>query len=188
MTIPLTYPVFKREIANNMYQASAYFLAKLVASILTFFIYPLLCTTFTIWFFGLQVLTFKTFCSWWLDLSLVAFVGSAFGMMLGCLLTDGMSAILVNNVFVILFSLGGGLLINVNSSFVAKFLGWVSPFKYGSELILRRLLDGQNSDASDEVLNFLGYQVGSATCIWTLIMMYLGCIGVGLVALVFRAK
>ena len=142
MTIPLTYPVFKREISNNMYDASAYFLAKLIASILTFFIYPLLCTTFTIWFFGLQVLTFGTFCSWWLDLTLVAFVGSAFGMMLGCIMTDGVSAILVNNVCVILFTLGGGLFTNVNTGFYAKFLGWVSPLKYGSELILRRLLDG----------------------------------------------
>lgn len=57
-------------------------------------------------------------------------------------MTDGVSAILVNNVCVILFTLGGGLFTNVNTGFFAKFLGWISPLKYGSELILRRLLDG----------------------------------------------
>lgn len=134
------------------------------------------------------MLTFKTFLSWWFDLSLVAFVGSAFGMMLGCLLTDGSNAILVNSGCIMLFTLGGGLFANINSSFVAEFLGWVSPLKYGSELILRRLLDGQNLDASDEVLSVIGYTAGGATCVWILIMMYIGCVSVGLVALVFRAK
>lgn len=152
MTIPLTYPVFKREIQNNMYDPAAYFFAKLLASILTFFFYPLLCTTFTIWFFGLPVLTFVTYLSWALDLTLVAFTGSAFGMMIGCIISDGTTAILVCNLCVLFFSLGGGLFTNINSSWFAKFLGFVSPLDYGSELILRHLLNGKTEAATQLIL------------------------------------
>jgi hypothetical protein len=69
-----------------MYTPSAYYWAKVSISSLTFFFYPFLLTLCSIWLFGLPVMGFKGFCEWWGILTIMAFVGSSFGFMLGCIL------------------------------------------------------------------------------------------------------
>ncbi len=142
--VPQTYPIFKREISNNMYGASSYYFARTLISIMTFFFYPFLLTLCMIWFIGLQVLNFTVFVSWCLDLLLICLVASSIGMTIGCIVPESSQAILVANLVVIMCNLGAGLLANTNSGYLIKFLGWVSPEHYGMELIMRRLLDGRN--------------------------------------------
>ena len=63
----------------------------------------------------------------------------------------------------ILFNLGGGSFSNLgNANFVGKFLGYISPMRYASELLLRRLLSEKTY--KDYVFYFFDYQYGEATC------------------------
>ena len=86
--VPQTYPIFKREISNNMYGASSYYFARTVISIMTFFFYPFLLTLCMIWFIGLPVLNFTVFVSWCLDLLLICLVASSIGMTIGCIVPE----------------------------------------------------------------------------------------------------
>lgn len=142
MQIPQVYPVFKREILNNTYSPTSYYLARNAWSIITFFIYPLITTSCMIWFLGLHNFNATVFWSWTLDLFLINLVGSSLGMTGGCIWPEQLTAILACNLLCILFAMGAGLLANVNSSKFVRFLGWVSPLHYGIELIMRHLLSG----------------------------------------------
>ena len=76
---------------------------------------------------------------------MTAFCGSAFGMMLGCYFTNEITAMLVNELLIILISMGSGMLVNTGSSasFVIKFITWISPIHYSCDLLMYRLLDGR---------------------------------------------
>jgi hypothetical protein len=55
--------------------------------------------------------------------------------------------------------MGAGFLVNTNSSsrWIIKFLGWISPLKYATQLLLVRVLDGKDQVISDGVLSYFGY-------------------------------
>jgi len=110
-----------------MYTPTAYYFSRLMISILTFVLYPLICTTCIIWFLDLKVFGFKVFFGWFLDLWLISLVGNSLGLTIGCIVPDVMPAILYGNLVLILFNMGAGLLANVNSNYLVKFLGWISP-------------------------------------------------------------
>jgi len=78
-----------------MYSPTASYFAKVVVSSATFFFYPFLLSLFSIWFYGLPVMGFKGFCEWWGILTITAFVGSSFGMTMGCILANGNTAQMV---------------------------------------------------------------------------------------------
>lgn len=101
--IPQTYAVFKRETSNNMYSATAYYFARQAVSILTFVLYPIICTLCMIWFLGLPVLDTATFFEWFLDLFLISLVGNSLGLTIGCIVPDVLQAILYGNLIAILF-------------------------------------------------------------------------------------
>ena len=86
--VPKTYPIFKREIQNNMYGATAYYFSRTLGSWLTFFFYPFLLTACMIWFIGLEEITITVFFGWCLDLLLVCLVASSVGMTIGCIVTE----------------------------------------------------------------------------------------------------
>lgn len=71
-----------------------------------------------------------------------ATAGFSFGMMLGTIIDDENSAVSTNLLFGMLFSLGGGMYANTgeSSNLLIKLIGWVSPMRYSSELLLRRIL------------------------------------------------
>ena len=54
LQIPVARPVFMREVANRMYSTSAYYLASSTASMFSFFIYPLVVTLVSFYFFKLD--------------------------------------------------------------------------------------------------------------------------------------
>lgn len=92
MALPQSYPVYKREIANNMYSITASYYSRVTVATMTFFFYPFLLTTCSIWFYDLQMMGIKGFCQWWGILTITAFVGSSFGMTMGCLFPVGNTA------------------------------------------------------------------------------------------------
>lgn len=185
--IPRTYPIFKREVSNNMYGATSYYLARTLISIMTFFFYPFLLTLCMIWFLALPVLNFTVFVGWVLDLLLICLVASSIGMTIGCIVPESSQAILVANLVVTMMNLGAGLLANTNTGYLVRFLGWVSPQHYGMELIMRRLLDGKNEKISNDVLSFLGYDYGTDVCYYVLLSMLVFYILIGWIAISFRA-
>ena len=71
-----------------------------------------------------------------------AAAGFSFGMMLGTIIDDESSGVSTNLLFGMLFSLGGGMYANTgeSSNIFIKLIGLVSPMRYSSELLLRRIL------------------------------------------------
>lgn len=63
----------------------------------------------------------------------------------------------------ILFNLGAGSFSNLgNSNWMGTFLSYISPMRYASELLLRRLLS--EKFYQDYVYEFFHYEYGVATC------------------------
>lgn len=166
------YPVFKREISNNMYGVSPYFLAVNCCSLLSFWFYPLLVSCFLFFILGLPVIDFFAFFQFWATLTMICCCGSAFGMMWGCILTNEIVAIAINQMFVILFNMGSGMLINTGSSanFFIKGLSWISPIHYACELLMFRFLDGKNELVSSTIKEYLGFTYTPIHC-----YVYMAC-------------
>merc|ERR1712134_37301 len=131
----------KREVSNNMFSTTAYYWAQMTCSILTFFWYPFLLTCTEIWWFGLRYMSFKGFCEWWGILTLTCFVGSAFGFMMGCSLPKFNNAQIVVTLFIMLFSLGAGFLVNAGSgaTWLVQVVTRCSPLYYACELMFKRI-------------------------------------------------
>ena len=110
-----------------MYGPTAYFFSRLLVSIMSFVLYPLTCTLIMIWFLGLQVFNVRVFFGWFLDLWLISLVGNSCGLAVGCIVPDEMTAILYGNLILLVFFMGAGLMANVNSGYLVRFLGWISP-------------------------------------------------------------
>jgi len=129
-----------------MYKVTPYFLAVNSVALMSFWFYPIITTTCVFYGLGMPIHTARAFFDWMGALMLTAFCGSAFGMMWGCVLTDGITALMLNQLFVLLFSLGQGFMVNTSSSakIVIKILSWISPLHYTTELLMYRLLDGKN--------------------------------------------
>jgi len=138
--------VFKREISNTMYKVTPYFLAINCVALLSFWFYPVITTSCIFYGLGLRVQSARAFFDWMGTLTLTAFCGSAFGMIWGCSLTSPIPGLALNQLCVALFSMGSGMLVNTgsSSSYLIKFLSWISPLHYSLELLMYRLLDGRN--------------------------------------------
>lgn len=148
-SLPQIYPVYKREISNNMYNVTASYFARVAVSICTFFFYPFLLTLFSIWFYSLPYMGIKGFCEYWGILTIMAFVGSSFGMTMGCIVPDSTKAMGIAQLFVMMFNMGAGFLQNTSNGAnpAIRFLSWVSPMHYACELMLGRILAGRDNEA-----------------------------------------
>lgn len=92
MSLPQAYPVYRREVANNMYSPTASYFARISIAMVTFFFYPFLLSLCSVWFYGFPYMGIIGFLEYAGILTMVAFVGSAFGMSMGCLLPTGNNA------------------------------------------------------------------------------------------------
>ena len=56
---------------------------------------------------------------------------------------------MISQMSVIVFVFGSGIIANMNTNnFLLKFFGWISPFRYGTEMMFHTLLSGkENVDA-----------------------------------------
>lgn len=139
---------------NNMYRPTPFFISRVVMTALIFFLYPFMVTMTVIWWLGLPLLSVGFFVSWWLTMTLVAFVGSALGLSLGALFPNPFTAVNMNTVIIIFFTFGAGFYANTSSTanFLVRIISWVSPLKYGCEMLFRQLLIGKPTQYTDQVL------------------------------------
>lgn len=191
VSLPQIYPVYKREISNNMYSPTASYFARCTVASMTFFFYPFLLTLCSIWFYDLQYMGIKGFCEWWGILTLTAFVGSSFGMTLGCVLPTGNAAQNSASLFVNMFAMGAGFLANAanNANWFVLGLSYISPLHFSCELLLRRILAGRDNEIiNQEILAFFGYTKGAPTCVAVLVGFWFGFTILGWLVLVWRGK
>ena len=144
MQMPQWRPVYVREQANKLYSPSAYFFAGWLVSTLNMMYYPLLVAGITFHYIGFLDNSFETFLRWFLGLFIQAFSGASFGFMFGAILDDEFVAMLYCQSAVIIFNFGNGVFANLGpqANWVVKFIGYVSPFRYLCEFLLRTLLRG----------------------------------------------
>jgi hypothetical protein len=134
-----------------MYGVLSYFLIRVMISLLTYCLYPVTVTICVVWFLGLPSLTINFILLLYLKMALIGYVGCALGLSIGALFPTGTSAISINTLVLLVFSFGAGMYANTSSAanFVVKALSFVSPLKYGGELILRSLLSEKPEEFTD---------------------------------------
>ena len=116
MSIPVARPIFNREIANKMYSSSAYYLASVTASVVIFFLYPIITSVVSFYFFGFDEHSFSDLVTWTAIMTLVAFAGSFWGFMVGTLSENEVTAAQINLFWIFTFSFGGGFYVNTGAN------------------------------------------------------------------------
>ena len=97
-------------------------------------------------------------------LSCVAYCGNFLGLMFGCLTNNAEAALGTANLFVMMSGFGAGLFANTGSgaNWFVTFLSWISPLRYGCEIIMRQVTKGRQ--AQDAILESFGYTYGDKLC------------------------
>ena len=95
-----------------MYSTSAYYLASSTAAMLSFFLYPIVVSFTSFFFYQLDDSSFSALVDWIMILTLTAFAGSYWGFMFGTFMKNDVAAVQLNMLFLILFSFGGGFYAN----------------------------------------------------------------------------
>ena len=82
---------------------------------------------------------------WAFILSLTALAGVLIGLFIGAFCDEKKSAVIVLQACMIILNFGAGALANTGegANFIVKFLSWISPVKYATELLMRRILKGE---------------------------------------------
>lgn len=147
-----------------MYKPTSFYLGIVASSTICFLFYPIIVSLVSFWMFGLDSHSFASFLEWTTILTMEATAGFAFGMMLGTIIDDSNAAISTNLLFGMLFSLGGGMYANTgeSSNFLIKLIGWVSPMRYSSELLMRRIL--VDKKGAEMILHYFGYTWTQRNC------------------------
>lgn len=190
MIIPNVFPVYKREVSNNMYRPTPFYIARIIASITLFILYPLTVTMTVIWCLGLPVMGFAGWVSFWCILMLTAFVGSVLGLAIGAVFPNPFTALNVNTMVFIMISFGGGIYVNTGSgaNFLVKFISWISPLHYSVELLMRRMFEGKNEEFTEYALTTLGFTDGISMCVFMLVIFYFVYVAIGIAAVHWLAK
>ena len=104
--------------------------------------YPIIYSLVAFWFFEFPDSSFENAMIYLATNFLVALCGLSFGFTMGTLMNDIQTVTPVITFFMLIFGMGGGLLASIGpgTNIIIRFLSWISPFRYGSELILRCIL------------------------------------------------
>lgn len=135
--------MFVRENASKMYSSSAYFLSGWFSSTIILMLYPFLVSAISFHFLGFNDSTIDNYWTWSTTLFVVALQGSTYGFMLGCLIDifDVAIQILMNTLMI--FLVGSGMYVNLKgANWFIRGIGYVSPFRYVIEKLMRTLLKG----------------------------------------------
>jgi len=96
---------------------------------------------------------------------LLALVGITLGFLVGTFIKKDTSAILVLTAVIITMGLGGGVFVKVTSesNLFIKCITWVSPMRYGNEMLLRTMVFDR--DIMSPLFDYLiGYSYGIPVC------------------------
>lgn len=118
-----------REIVNQMYSPSAFYLAKQLVSTLTFFFYPFIVSLSSYFFLGFPVMTFESYMHYALICALTAYSGSQYGFMMGTIWGDCLMAANMNQMTISILSFGGGLAANIGkeANWIIKIISLIAP-------------------------------------------------------------
>uniref|UniRef100_A0A7S3CL40 ABC transporter domain-containing protein n=1 Tax=Strombidium rassoulzadegani TaxID=1082188 RepID=A0A7S3CL40_9SPIT len=186
MQIPNLRPVFVREHANKMYSASAYYLSGWLSSTLALLFYPLMCGSISFYFVSFADSSFENFLSWIGFLVLIALQGSTYGFLFGCILDNEEAGINWLQYSDMVFLFGSGFYVNLKTAnWLIQGIGYVSPFRYSTEYLLRILL--HELDYVDSVCDKFDFNL-KQKCIWvSLVMLLLYFLG-GWLVVVLKAR
>jgi hypothetical protein len=163
LQIPLMVPVFKRELMNKMYSPTIYFLARFFSNLLLQLFYPLLFITCCIYGIGIELSATNILSLYGVGL-LLNIQAVALAYLAGVSRDDEDSARLFITFYAMVAMLGCGILSNLTSGWFVKLIGYISPMRYGCEIIVRRFLDGVDKEVVDYLLDTLGYTYGEKIC------------------------
>ena len=141
--LPLLRPVFVREMSSKMYSSHVYFLANWFTSTLNLMMYPLITSAVSFWFLKMNESGFENYMRWLLTLSLSTLQGSTFGFMFGIIYNDIESAANVMSTIACCLTYTCGVYVNLKTGpWYIRFMGYISPFRYTCEKLMRILLRG----------------------------------------------
>jgi len=126
-----------------MYSSHVYFLANWFTSTLNLMMYPLITSSVSFWFLKMNDSSFENFMRWYLTLSLSTLQGSTYGFMFGIIYNDIESAANVLSTIASCLTYTCGVYVNLKTGpWYIKFMGYISPFRYTCEKLMRILLRG----------------------------------------------
>ena len=164
-----------------MYRTSPYYLALATSSVFTFVMYPLAASLTSFYFFELEESSVESLFTWMGILMLSAVAGAFWGYAMGTFVEVDSTAIQTNMLSIMIFCYGAGIYVNTgpSASIVTKVLSYISPMRYSSELLMRRILAGKVG--GDQVLEAFGFEWGSDFCmmmllVWTVLYFITGWI------------
>ena len=165
LVIPLARGIFEGEVANRMYSPSAYYLASTAAGLVVFFLYPMFTAVISFWWFGLDNPNWLGMLDWMMVLAILAFLGSLWGFTFGTFFRNEMNALNWNFMMIFIFNMGAGCTVNIaedGANFFLRLISTISPVRYGTEMLLRRVLQGKAF--AKPVMIQLGYTMGDTNC------------------------
>lgn len=188
LQIPISRPIFEREVGNRMYSPTAYYLSHIGASLALFFIYPLFTSLISYWFFGFADASIYGLLDWFGCLALPALVGGLWGFSFGTFFHNEFSALQGNLVFILMFNLGAGHVTNLGSGapLFARFISTVSPVRYATEMLMYRIVSGHSAEPF--ILHNLGFSTGNTNCILALIFIAVITFLIGWINLVHKNR
>ena len=131
-----------------MYRPSAYYTANLLSALSTYMIYPVIVCVLPWYFLQLRDHSFENLLTYIFVSVLLSMAGLTFGVMLSSMIGNPLIALIIQAAMCFLFGMGGGQIVHIGGDNPAGFmwfnrtLMYLSPFRYGAELILRCYLKG----------------------------------------------
>ena len=187
MQIPVARPIFLREVSNKMYSTTSYYFACVTASVMMFILYPIISSSVSFFAFGFDQSSFSDLLHWISIMMLIALAGSFWGFMIGTFAKNEVTAVQMNVLFVYVFSFGGGFYANTsNQTILLRVLTWISPVRFSTELLMRRVLAGRSE--ADRILDILGLTWGETRCIISLVIFIIVCFLVGWASLLYKTR
>lgn len=188
LQIPITRPIFIREVSNGMYATTSYYMALITATVLTFILYPIIVTITAFYYFGFDEGNFGDMLSWMMTLLMSSLAGGFWGFTFGTFMDNETAATQFNTLFVMMFCFGAGIYANTGSgmNLIVRLISYVSPMRYTTELLMSQIVAGK--PGGDAVLDSFGFTWGTATCTLLLILWTITCFLVGWLSLLWRTR
>ena len=173
-----------------MYSPTAYYLAQCLTAVLLIWFYPIVVAIVSFYFLQLADSTFLAMIYYAFALSFVCYVGCFFGLTFGIFCRDPIMAQQLLNAAITILNFGAGALANTGQGAnpIIRFISWISPVRYGSEIVFRRIIAGEPAWFQTRALDYLGYTYGYTTCIQVIIGMTIFVFLVGWAAICFQFR
>ena len=121
--------------------------------------------------------------------------GSQTGIAFGSIFDKFDDGFRVMQILIIAFFMSSGVFVNVSKDhlggpgdYFVYYMQYISPTRYGCELMMRKELDGRNKQISNIILNFLGYNWLEWKCYSFCVLYYIFMFLVGWLVLLWRSR